>query len=235
MLPSFIQGFRTAIWVFATICVLVSLCLYYADSYRAAFVQNHVAQTCTIKGRHFSEGKSNTYTWSLSCAMPIQSRSVDVSQPEYEASKIGQEVPIYFSKDAPGIWERFEPTSEWRSDLRLKSSLIFVTVAVLIALVFIAIWKESVREVDRLGKANIVDAEVIGIIGSDSKGEGTKVKLRFQVKGQPYEGTFSTTSNLLGNHFETRTVKMAVDEDNPSESRILEMYKVAELIPMDER
>lgn len=231
MRPSIVQGYKTSVWVFIVIVIISALIINGVETSRADLVRNHRSQICTIVGRDIQSSKSNSYLWTLSSQKDFLRRELRVSESEYESSKIGQDVPIFSSVKNPSVWEAFIPTEQWHGDLLKKEWLIFLGIVALLSLFFRAFWNEAKREVKRLNSAVITDADIIGLDASESRGALTSVMLRFKVRGEQFEGKFPTTLTSLGDHFETRTVQLAVNEDNPSKSRILSMFTLAELIP----
>ena len=230
MRPKFVENFRIWVGVFIGILLVSLVIMLNTNSARTQFVRDYRPVTCSIETRTFQTGKGSYCRWDLSCSDCLR-RKLDVNEPEYETSKVGQEVTVYASKKSPKVWERNKPTDRWHDELVARYWIIYVLAALAIFGVFRSIWKWAKSEVSELSAAVITEAEVVGVVASDEMGSVPRLKLRFMVKGVPYEGMFSTTSKMLGDHFENRTVQVAVNENDPSESRDFSTFTIAELTP----
>jgi hypothetical protein len=232
MRPKFLNDYRIWAGVFIGIFLISAMIMLNANSVRTQFVRDYRAISCSIESRDFQAGKGSYFRWNLSCSDHLR-RQLDVSEPQYETSKVGQEVTIYASKESPAVWEKFVPTPRWHDELVARYWVIYFVTGLATFGIFRSIWKWARSEVSELVAAVITEAEVMGVVASDDRGSLPRVKLRFPVKGEVFEGMFPTTSKMLGDHFETRTVQVAVNENEPAESRILSMFMVAELIPKE--
>lgn len=226
---SFVLGFKVSVGAFVALLAFTALVFNGIEISRADFVAKNKMQVCTISSGNIHSGKSPTYEFDLACPDNI-TRKLDVNDSEYMAMKVGQEITLYTAK-SNGLFERFEPTAEWRDRKKALEWEVILIIFTVIGLVHWGIWVEAKRELERLRNASILDAEILGISVYESKVTTANARLRFMAKGKPFEGVFPTNPTQMNDHFQNRTVKVAVNEEDPAKSKILSMFTTVELIP----